>query len=226
MATEERVEEERPAGLGLPKLNIQNVVSTFYLGCKDLNLKQIASRLKFLEFNPHKFAAGTVRLTNPRTTALVFGSGNVVLTGGKTAADARLAGRMVVNIFQRSGLRVSFSNFRVQNIVASTGLDAPIKLRELHHDFAAYSSYENSLFPGLVFRLRSPKIVFLLFRSGRLVVTGAKNEAQIHRFWLAFFELVLVKYMDLEDSLRCSSEYRQRSERTDYSMSYFYDALK
>ena len=38
-----------------PKLQIQNVVSTFYLGCKNLNLKQIASRLKFLEFNPHKF---------------------------------------------------------------------------------------------------------------------------------------------------------------------------
>ena len=38
-----------------PQLCIQNVVSTFFLGCKNLNLKQIASRLKFLEFNPHKF---------------------------------------------------------------------------------------------------------------------------------------------------------------------------
>ena len=155
---------ERVAGLDAPCLCIQNVVSTFFLGCKDLNLKQIASRLKFLEFNPHKFAAATVRVTKPRTTALIFGSGNVVCTGAKTAADARLACRTVVNIFQKSGLRVGFSNFRIQNIVASTGLTVPIKLRELNHDYNAYTSYENSLFPGLVFRLRSPKIVFLLFR--------------------------------------------------------------
>lgn len=218
--------EDNPPSIERPKLIIQNVVSTFYLGCKDLNLKQIAGRLKFLEFNPHKFAAATVRLTDPRTTALVFGSGNVVCTGGKTAASSRLAGRMVVNIFQKSGLPVGFSNFRIQNIVASTGLDMPIKLRELNNDYAAYTSYENSLFPGLIFRLRSPKIVFLLFRSGRLVVTGAKTEVQIKKYFDAFFDLVLSKYIDGTDNLRCSSEYRQRHERKDYSMSYFYDALK
>lgn len=210
-----------------PTLAIQNVVSTFYLGCKDLNLKQIASRLKFLEFNPHKFAASTLRLTNPRTTALVFGSGNVVCTGAKTASKSRLACRMVVNIFQKCGLPVGFSNFRIQNIVASVaGLEFPIKLRELNNDYAAYTSYENSLFPGLIFRLRSPKIVFLLFRSGRLVVTGAKTEEEIVRYWNAFFDLVLINYIDVKDGLRCSSEYRQRNETNEYSMNYFYEALK
>lgn len=217
---------EHTASVAAPKLCIQNVVSTFYLGCKNLNLKQIASRLKFLEFNPHKFAAATVRLTRPRTTALIFGSGNVVCTGAKTAADARLACRTVVNIFQKCGLRVGFSNFRIQNIVASTGLTVPIKLQELNHDYNAYTSYENSLFPGLIFRLRSPKIVFLLFRSGRIVVTGAKTEAQILKFWLAFFKLVLVNYMDENSNLRCSSEYRTKNEKHTYSMGYFYDALQ
>lgn len=228
MAKRRKLEEAKhTSGLEeAPELCIQNVVSTFYLGCKNLNLKQIASRLKFLEFNPHKFAAATVRLTEPRTTALIFGSGNVVCTGAKTAADARLACRTVVNIFQKSGLRVGFSNFRIQNIVASTGLTVPIKLRELNHDYNAYTSYENSLFPGLIFRLRSPKIVFLLFRSGRLVVTGAKTEAQIQKFWLAFYSLVLVNYMDKDSTLRCSSEYRTKNERNSYSMGYFYDALK
>lgn len=57
MATRRKLEaSEHPAGLAeAPQLCIQNVVSTFFLGCKNLNLKQIASRLKFLEFNPHKF---------------------------------------------------------------------------------------------------------------------------------------------------------------------------
>ena len=57
MATGRELEAtEHSSGLDeAPELCIQNVVSTFYLGCKNLNLKQIASRLKFLEFNPHKF---------------------------------------------------------------------------------------------------------------------------------------------------------------------------
>ena len=226
MAAQRGLEEHASGVVERPKLSIQNVVSTFYLGCKDLNLKQIASRLKFLEFNPHKFAASTLRLTDPRTTALIFGSGNVVNTGAKTASKSRLSCRMVVNIFQKCGLPVGFSNFRIQNIVASTGLDFPIKLRELNNDYAAYTSYENSLFPGLVFRLRSPKIVFLLFRSGRLVVTGAKTEEEIMMYWKAFFDLVLINYIDVKDSLRCSSEYRQRNETNEYSMNYFYEALK
>ena len=220
------VKESGAPNLEMPKLCIQNVVSTFYLGVKDLNLKRIASRLSFLEFNPHKFAAASIRLTSPRTTQLIFGSGNVVCTGSKDTRSSRLACRKCVNVFQKAGLRVGFSKYKIQNIVASTGIDFPIKLKELHHDYAAYSSYESSLFPGLVFRLRKPKIVFLLFRSGRLVVTGGKTEKQIRKYWKAFYTLVLVHYFDLEDSLRCSSEYRHRTDKQEYSMSYFYDALK
>ncbi|NLX47656.1 MAG: TATA-box-binding protein, partial [Euryarchaeota archaeon] len=36
--------------------------------------------------------------------------------------------------------------------------------------------YEPEQFPGLVYRLDSPKVVVLLFGSGKLVCTGAKVE--------------------------------------------------
>ncbi|OUV33154.1 MAG: hypothetical protein CBC48_07210 [bacterium TMED88] len=208
-----------------PTLTIQNVVSTFFLGRTKLNLKLICSRARYLEFNPHKFAAATVRLKSPRCTALIFGSGNMVCTGGKCESDSRFACRQCVNILQRSGLKVGFSNFKIQNIVGSTGLDKPIDLIQLQKDFGPYVSYEPELFPGLIFRLRKPKIVFLLFRSGRLVVTGAKTEEQIHRYWNGFYEVVLKKYMDEADDLRCSSEYRIRNNTKDYNTSFFYDAL-
>tara|TARA_B110000008_G_scaffold279930_1_gene329713 strand:- start:3849 stop:4571 length:723 start_codon:yes stop_codon:yes gene_type:complete len=208
-----------------PVLTIQNVVSTFFLGRKKLNLKQICSRARYLEFNPHKFAAATVRLKRPRCTALIFGSGNMVCTGGKCESDSRFACRQCVNILQRSGLKVGFSNFKIQNIVGSTALSEPIDLIKLQKDFGPYVSYEPELFPGLIFRLRKPKIVFLLFRSGRLVVTGAKTEKQIHKYWNGFFEVVLKKYMDTENSLRCSSEYRINNNNKDYNTNFFYEAL-
>jgi transcription initiation factor TFIID TATA-box-binding protein len=34
--------------------------------------------------------------------------------------------------------------------------------------------YEPELFPGLIYRMRSPKIVLLIFVSGKVVLTGGK----------------------------------------------------
>ena len=42
------------------------------------------------------------------------------------------------------------------------------------------SRYEPELFPGLIFRMGQPKLVLLIFASGKIVFTGAKTRAQIH----------------------------------------------
>ena len=34
--------------------------------------------------------------------------------------------------------------------------------------------YEPELFPGLIYRMKQPKIVLLIFVSGKIVLTGAK----------------------------------------------------
>jgi transcription initiation factor TFIID TATA-box-binding protein len=39
------------------------------------------------------------------------------------------------------------------------------------------AKYEPEKFPGLVYRLRKPRTATLLFRSGKMVCTGAKSEA-------------------------------------------------
>jgi transcription initiation factor TFIID TATA-box-binding protein len=36
--------------------------------------------------------------------------------------------------------------------------------------------YEPEQFPGLIYRMAEPKVVILLFASGKLVCTGAKKE--------------------------------------------------
>jgi hypothetical protein len=37
-----------------------------------------------------------------------------------------------------------------------------------------FFKYEPELFPGLVYRMESPKVVLLIFVSGKIVITGAK----------------------------------------------------
>ena len=147
-----------------PKIRIQNIVSTFNLGPRRINLKRMALAFDFIDYNPQKFAAATIRIVYPRTTALLFTSGNVVCTGGKTKLESRWAARKYVRLLQKRGMRVYLKNYKIQNIVATAFLDCAMKLREFTNDYGVYCSYEPELFPGLVFRTLKPKVVFLIFR--------------------------------------------------------------
>ena len=40
--------------------------------------------------------------------------------------------------------------------------------------------YRQDIFPGLAFRLKRPKTCTLLFRTGRMVCTGAKKEEEVY----------------------------------------------
>jgi len=197
----------------LPTFELQNVVATFNLGVDYLDLRAIALEKAFVEYNPQKFAAATIRIREPRTTALAFASGNMVCTGAKTEVESRLAGRKYVRILQKHGIPVSFRNFKIQNIVASAEIPHTLKLMELSRAYGPYVSYEPDLFPGLVFRTTAPKLVFLLFRSGKIVITGAKCREEIAETFKSLFFGIVVKYIDYEDTSTSSSDYRAKMRR-------------
>jgi len=197
----------------LPKFELQNVVATFNLGVDHLDLRAIALEKAFIEYNPQKFAAATLRIRAPRTTALAFASGNMVCTGAKTELESRLASRKYVRLLQKHGIPVSFRNFKIQNIVASAEVPHPLKLLELSRSYGPYVSYEPDLFPGLVFRTTAPKLVFLLFRSGKVVITGAKSRSEIESTFKTLFYGIIVKFIDRDDTCQSSSDYRAKMRR-------------
>lgn len=197
----------------VPPFHLQNVVSTFNLGCKGLNLHQIALEYKCMEFNPQNFAAATMRTTEPRTTSLAFASGNMVVTGSKSTAESRLAARKYVRIFQKLGIPVMFKNFEIQNIVASANVGFPIKLKDIADKFGLYVSFTPDLFPGLIFRSINPKLVFLIFRSGKVVCTGARNVQDIKVTYESLYRNILVNFRDNKDAPTSSSQYRNQLRR-------------
>ena len=193
-----------------PPFHIQNVVATFNLGLDSLDLRELALQKGWIEFNPHKFAAATLRLREPRTTALAFASGNMVCTGAKDELTSMYASRRYVRLLQRHGVPVLFKNFKIQNIVASSNVGHAMKLKELAECFGPYVSYECDLFPGLVFRTSEPKLVFLIFRSGTVVITGAKTREEIGFTFNLLYQNVLVNFFDDSDTSTSSSEYRKK----------------
>ncbi|GLB35434.1 putative transcription factor TFIID (or TATA-binding protein, TBP) [Lyophyllum shimeji] len=158
---------------------LQNIVATVNLDCR-LDLKTIALHARNAEYNPKRFAAVIMRIRDPKTTALIFASGKMVVTGAKSEDDSRLASRKYARIVQKLGFVAKFSEFKIQNIVGSCDVKFPIRLEGLAYSHGQFSSYEPELFPGLIYRMIKPKVVLLIFVSGKIVLTGAKVREEIY----------------------------------------------
>lgn len=181
--------EENSSGL---QPTLQNIVATVNLDCR-LDLKTIALHARNAEYNPKRFAAVIMRIREPKTTALIFASGKMVVTGAKSEEDCRLAARKYARIIQKLGFQAKFTEFKIQNIVGSCDVKFPIRLEGLAYAHGGFSSYEPELFPGLIYRMVKPKIVLLIFVSGKIVLTGAKVRDEIFEAFENIFP-VLTQY--------------------------------
>jgi len=63
----------------------------------------------------------------------------------------------------------------IENVVASASVDQEINLIDITKKFPD-TEYHPEQFPGLVFRLKTPRTATLVFRTGKMVCTGAKSE--------------------------------------------------
>ena len=87
----------------------------------------------------------------------------------------------VVDDLKKNGIAiVGKPEIKIQNIVASAGLGGYIDLEKCTISLQK-TMYEPEQFPGLIYRMDDPKVVILLFASGKLVCTGAKKEGEVDR---------------------------------------------
>jgi len=70
-------------------------------------------------------------------------------------------------------------SIEIQNVVASTGIGQELDLEALATDLPG-ADFNPDNFPGLVYRTQEPKAAALIFRSGKIVCTGAKSIADVH----------------------------------------------
>jgi len=178
-----------PTGVSGIVPTLQNIVATVNLDCR-LDLKTIALHARNAEYNPKRFAAVIMRIREPKTTALIFASGKMVVTGAKSEDDSKLASRKYARIIQKLGFNAKFTDFKIQNIVGSCDVKFPIRLEGLAFSHGTFSSYEPELFPGLIYRMVKPKIVLLIFVSGKIVLTGAKVREEIYQAFAAIYPVL------------------------------------
>ena len=70
------------------------------------------------------------------------------------------------------------AKIKIENVVASTSLGGELDLQAIALALGG-AEYEPEQFPGLVYRIDVPKVVVLLFGSGKLVCTGARKPSDV-----------------------------------------------
>jgi len=82
----------------------------------------------------------------------------------------------------------------IQNVVASINLYTTIDLvtayQTLIDDDELFVSYNPETFPGLILKIKKPKISSLVFSSGKLVLTGAKSTEMVHEGVLVMIKIL------------------------------------
>jgi len=133
-----------------------------------------------VEYRPEQFPGLVFRLKRPKTATLIFNSGKMVCTGAKSEKEARRAVMKVIKELKKSGIIIiGKPELKIQNIVASADLRGMIDLEKSAYSLGR-TMYEPEQFPGLIYRMDEPKVVILLFASGKLVCTGAKREEDVY----------------------------------------------
>jgi len=159
-------------------ISIENVVASASLDQK-IDLLAIMKVFRNVEYRPKQFPGLVFRLKRPKTATLIFGSGKMVCTGAKSEKMAKRAVNKVVRELKNNGIIIlGKPKIVIQNIVASANLHGKIDL-ETAADIMENVMYEPEQFPGLIYRMGDPKVVMLLFASGKLVCTGAKHEDMV-----------------------------------------------
>ncbi|MEA2053801.1 MAG: TATA-box-binding protein [Candidatus Thermoplasmatota archaeon] len=162
-------------------IKIQNMVASTVIA-KELDLDKILASLENTKYNPDQFPGLVYHIEKPKTAFLLFKSGRVICTGAKNIQDINTAMRKLYPKMKELGFDVIKPEVNIQNIVASVDLHVKLNLLELSLALGLENiEYEPEIFPGMVYRLDEPGVVFLFFGSGKIVCTGAKKKEDIAR---------------------------------------------
>ena len=154
---------------------IANIVVTSNLGIK-LNLDKLKETLTEIKYNPKKFGGAILKINDPiRSTFLLWNSGKVVCLGTKNLEDCEKAIKILIDKLNNIGfVCVEYSGFDIQNIVTSFNSGFLIDLGEFSLKYRKESFYNPEIFCGLHFKIH-PRIIVLIFYTGKIVITGCKD---------------------------------------------------
>ncbi len=138
----------------------------------------------------HKYAPYKQKNTDfyrrSRKTLLIYGTGKIVCVGVKTSEQAFFMIKTWIYHLQKNDFKIEIEkdSFKIQNIVSSVVTPFNINIAAFASKKSENCTYEAELFPGVIVDdicSNNQSLKAIIFKSGKMVVTGAKKKKQIKR---------------------------------------------
>ncbi len=172
----------------------------------------------------HKYAPYKQKETDfylrTRKTLLIYSTGKIVCVGVKTSEQALYMIKTWIGHLQKNNFAIELEkeSFRIQNIVSSVVTPFNINISAFASKKSENCTYEAEMFPGVIVDdicSNNESLKAIVFKSGKMVVTGAKKKKQIKRVvrtmmsWLKGFTTPKHSKFDDVASGQISNNYSQ-----------------
>ncbi len=165
-----------------PDFVITNMVASAALGL-ELDLFQLATKIKEMEYEPEQFPGAILKFNDPKASLLVFKNGKIVCVGCKKRSVIEKTvekTRKLLLPYAKKILTNKKPKIEITNIVASGDLSMELDLYKIAYKISNVE-YEPEQFPGAILKFKDPKVSMLLFKNGKIICAGAKNEEEIKK---------------------------------------------
>ena len=192
-------------------LTIINIVACARVA-DSIDLESMSAGFTNCTFSKRKFPGAVWSIENPKSTALIFSTGKVVLTGHHRTRDVAVSLHVLLQEFQKVGISCYHDpQPTITNIVCTYDLGFPVNLIRIVTALmdSEMVEYEPEAFPGLVCRISDPRLVFLLFSSGKLVIAGGKTLDEVTAGLAVFLEKLSIvddRISGTDPILECGQE--------------------
>jgi transcription initiation factor TFIID TATA-box-binding protein len=145
---------------------------------ENIDLNEV-SEILGIEYEQEQFPGMVYRVESPKVCLLLFRSGRCVAAGAKNINHVHEAVKILHDDLIANEFELwPFDSIDIilQNIVVTHNIGVKLDLERLVISLPfEYSEYEPEQFPGLIYHIKDPNVVFLIFASGKCVISGSKN---------------------------------------------------
>ena len=157
-------------------IKIENIIAYAQIA-DSFNIEKLSEMIPDFLYNPDEFSGATLKIEHPKSAILILANGKAICTGAKTIEDAEKSINIAINKIGLTGVKVNTNpQLITQNIIAHIDVNKELHLSSISTGLLLEKvSYKPEEFPGLVYQMDDLGVVLLLFSSGKIVCTGAKN---------------------------------------------------
>jgi TATA-box binding protein (TBP) (component of TFIID and TFIIIB) len=139
-------------------------------------LYRVSEILKTGKYSPKTYSALTLHYSNPKTTVIMFSTGNITNMGSRSHNGSLYC----LHVLKRK-LKLEIVHVRLTNAVVTFSIAGygKLSLSDLNCDNPGTTTYDPGLFPCCTLNIDNSTAKANIFDSGKVVLTGCQTSHQI-----------------------------------------------